>query len=118
MKIMITNLLAAILLAGTLANAEPAEGWASGNLTIKHKGVAHQVILKDRETGKYNSNAARGYCRGKGHLNGGDATGSYGEGSGPYVWIDSNGKVVESFPVKDNDGRFTVLVQTFCHSRY
>jgi hypothetical protein len=71
------------------------------------------VILKDRETGKYNSNAARGYCRGKGHLNGGDATGSYGEGSGPYVWIDSNGKVIETFPAKDNEGRFTVLVQTF-----
>lgn len=50
----------------------------------------------------------------KGYTYGNDVGSSYGNGTGPYVVIDGNGKVIDSFPAEGNDGRFGVLVYAYC----
>jgi hypothetical protein len=95
--------IALLILATSNASARP---------TIEVEGVAHELVVFDSKTGK-NYDSDIGFCKLGGYKHATHSSGSPSS-EGPFVILNSKGKVKETFPLKDNEDRFWTVWYIAC----
>ncbi len=84
------------------------------NPMVKSGGKTYEIVIYDISTKTSYLEGYGGFCRSKGFSRGSDATQSYRDGYGPYVILDTNGKIANKFPAEGNEGRFRTMFQVYC----